>query len=182
MIAAVLVGLVFGAADQYLGSLVRLGPWTVPVSQMSAPWLLLPLALGATQRSPGRGALAGLVATAAALVGYFAMTVSPVEGVAPAAALADLPGLLGSNVRNVVGGAITAPVCGLIGRRARGGRWLPAAALAAGALCLEPVAREAVDRRFAPDWVWQLETAAGLAVALAAALTAAAAARRARAG
>ena len=180
--AAIVVGLVFGAADQYLGSLIRLGPWTVSVSQMSAPWLLLPLVFGAAQRSPRGGALAGLAATAAALTGYFAMTISPVEGVTPAAALADIPGLLGSNLENIVGGAITAPVCGVLGQRARAGRWWPAAALAAASLCLEPVARAAVGRRFAPAYVWELETAAGLTVALTAAFMAAAATRRARAG
>jgi hypothetical protein len=181
-VAAVVVGLVFGAADQYLGSLIRVGPWTVSVSQMSAPWLILPLAFGATQRSAGRAAAAGVVATAAALAGYFAMTVSPVEGVTTSAALADVPGLLGSNVENLVGGAVTAPICGLIGQRARTGRWWPAAVLVSGALCLEPVARAAVGRRFPPVYVWDIETAAGIAVALAAAVTAAAAARRARAG
>lgn len=172
-VAAIVVGLVFGAADQYLGSLIRLGPWTVSVSEMSAPWLILPLIFGATQRTPGRAALAGLAATAAALTGFFAMTLSPVEGVSTATALADVPGLLGSNVENIVGGAITAPICGMIGGRARAGRWWPAAALAAGALCLEPFARATVDRRFAPAWVWQLETAAGVAIALAAVVAAA---------
>lgn len=182
IVAAVVVGLVFGAADQYLGSLIRLGPWTVAVSQMSAPWLILPLVFGATRRTPAQGALTGLAATAAALAGYFAMGLSPIEGVGTSAALADVPGLLGSNLENLAGGAVTAPICGLLGQRARGGRWWPAAALAAGALCLEPVARSAVDRRFGPAYVWELETAAGLAVALAAAVKAAAAARRARAG
>ncbi len=181
-VVAVLVGLLFGGADQYLGSLVTLGPWTVSVSQMSAPWLFLPLVFGATQRSPGRAAVAGLAATAAALTGYFAMTLSPVEGVASGTALADIPGLLGSNVENIVGGALSAPICGVIGQRARAGRWRPAAVLVTVALCLEPFAREAVDRRFAPAYVWELETAAGIAIGLAAALTAAVAARRARAG
>jgi hypothetical protein len=180
--AAVVVGLLFGGADQYVGSLVRLGPWTVSVSQMSAPWLLLPMAFGATQRRPARGALAGLAATAAALLGYFAMGLSPVEGVATSTALADVRGLLSSNVENLVGGALTAPVCGLIGQRARRGRWWPAAVLAAASLALEPVVREAVGRRFAPAYVWELETAAGVAIALAAAVTAAASARRERAG
>ena len=78
---AIVVGFAFGGADQYLGSLITLGPWTVSVSQMSAPWLILPFAFGYTQRRPGRAALVALVATASALTGYFALTLSPMEGV-----------------------------------------------------------------------------------------------------
>ncbi len=93
---------------------------------MSAPWLILPFAFGYTQRRPGRAALVALVATASALAGYFALTLSPIEGVAPSSIPTGLPGLLGSNLENIVGGAITAPLCGLIGQRARAGRWWPA--------------------------------------------------------
>jgi hypothetical protein len=64
---------------------------------MSAPWLILPLAFGYTQRQPGRAALAGLLATAAALTGFFAMTLSPVEGVALHDALAGHPGVGGGH-------------------------------------------------------------------------------------
>ena len=176
-VAAIVVGLAFGGADQYLGSLITVGPWTVQVSQMSAPWLILPLAAGYTQRQPGRAALAGLLATGAALTGYFAMTLSPVEGVALRNAVADIPGLIGSNLENIVGGAVTAPLCGLIGQRARTGRWWPAAALIAGSLCLEPVARHAVGQLYPPNYVWQAEVAAGLAVAALAVVTAAASRR-----
>jgi hypothetical protein len=176
-LAAIVVGLLFGGADQYLGSLIRVGPWTVAVSQMSAPWLILPLAFGFTQLRPARAALVGFVATASALAGYFAMTLSPVEGVALSSALAGVPGLIGSNLENIVGGAVTAPICGLIGQRARTGRWWPAAALVAGALVLEPAAREVVGERFAPLIVWRMETALGLAVLLTSAVAMAASRR-----
>jgi hypothetical protein len=176
-VAAIVVGLGFGGADQYLGSLIGLGPWTVSVSEMSALWLILPLAAGYTQRRPERAALAGLLATGAALTGFFAMTLSPVEGVALHSAVAGIPGLIGSNLENIAGGAVTAPLCGLIGGRARTGRWWPAAALVAGALCLEPVARHAVGQLYPPDYVWQAEVAAGLAVAVWAMVTAAASRR-----
>jgi hypothetical protein len=166
-VAAIVVGLLFGGADQYLGSLIRVGPWTVAVSQMSAPWLILPLAFGFTQLRPARAALAGFIATAAALTGYFAMTLSPVEGVGLNTALAGVPGLIGSNLQNIVGGAVTAPICGLIGQRARTGRWWPAAALVAGALVLEPAARQVVGERFPPLIVWRMEAALGVAVLLA---------------
>jgi hypothetical protein len=171
-VAAAVVGLLFGGADQYLGSLIRLGPWTVAVSEMSAPWLILPFAFGCTQQRPLRAALVGLTATMAALAGFFAMTLSPVEGVALASIPAGLPGLIGSNLENIVGGAITAPICGLVGQRARAGRWWPGAVLVAGALCLEPFARQAAGRLFPPMIVWHAEIAAGLAVGLAAAITA----------
>jgi len=179
-LAAIVVGLVFGGADQYLGSLIRVGPWTVAVSEMSAPWLILPLAFGFTQLRPARAALAGFVATASALTGFYAMTLSPVEGVALNTALADVPGLIGSNVQNIVGGAVTAPICGLIGQRARTGRWWPAAALVAGALVLEPTARQVVGERFPPLIVWRMETALGLAVLLTSAVAVAASRRAGR--
>ena len=60
LIAAV-AGLLFGGADQYLGSLIELGPWTYSVSAMSAPWLVLPFGAGSTQRRAGRAALLGIV-------------------------------------------------------------------------------------------------------------------------
>ena len=112
----------------------------------------------------------GLVATAAALLGYFAMTLSPVEGVAVGSLPTAIPGLLGSNLENIAGGAVTAPLCGLIGARARRGQWVPAAIVVVAALGLEPVARHAVGRLYPPDYVWQAEIAAGLLVAVAAAL------------
>ncbi|HEY3765018.1 MAG TPA: hypothetical protein VGL44_07650 [Gaiellales bacterium] len=171
-LVAVLAGLLFGGADQYLGSLVTLGPWTVSVSQMSAPWLILPFGFGCTQTRPGRAALVALTATAAALTGYFAMTLSPVEGVALNSAQAFVPGLIGSNTENIISGAITAPLCGLLGQRARSGRWWPGAALVAGALCLEPLARQAADRLYPPRYVWEGEVIAGLAVAVWAVVTA----------
>src|SRR5437764_12975746 len=81
---AILVGLAYGGTDQYLGSLhpmMGLGTWTPTAAQMSAPWLLLPFVLGATQVRSRRAMLVGLIVTQAALVGYFAMTLSPIEGV-----------------------------------------------------------------------------------------------------
>ncbi len=172
-VAAIVVGLVFGGADQYLGSLVRLGPWTVAVSQMSAPWLILPFAFGCTQTRPGRAALAGVTVTAAALAGYYAMTLSPVEGVDIRTIPTFAPGLLGSNLPIIAGGAVTAPLCGLVGQRARAGRWWPGALLVTGALCLEPLARRHANTLFPPVIVWHAEIAAGIAVGLAAAITAA---------
>ena len=81
---AILGGFAFGAGDQYLGSLTAgsvLGTWTWTVSGMSAPWLVLPFVAGMTQERARRAMALGLVATMAALAGYFAMSHSPLEGV-----------------------------------------------------------------------------------------------------
>ena len=68
-VVAILVGLAFGAGDQYLGtihSLNALGPWAVSISQMAALWVLLPFLFGCSQRRPRDAAVVGLVATVAA--------------------------------------------------------------------------------------------------------------------
>ncbi len=108
----------------------------------------------------------------AALAGFFAMTLSPVEGVALASIPAGLPGLIGSNLENIVGGAITAPICGLVGQRARAGRWWPAPSWsrARSAWSRSPGRQPAGSSQ--PMIVWHAEIAAGLAVGLAAAITA----------
>ena len=164
-VVASLAGFVFGAGDQYLGSLkpmVALGPWTVSVSQMSALWLLLPFAFGCTQDPPRRAMLVGLVATGAALVGYLVMTVSPIESVPlrefPHAAVA----FAGSNLLWIVGGAVTGPLFGLLGQQWRTGRWWVGAAVVGGAFLLEPVARYLRGQLIGPSWVWVAESIVGL--------------------
>jgi len=173
-VVATLVGIAFGAADQYLGSLrslVALGPWAVAVSGMSAPWLLLPFAFGYTQERPRRAVLVGSVAVASALAGYFAMTVSPIEGVA----LKDLPqataALLASNGLVIVGGVVTAPVFALLGQRWRVDRWWVAAAIVAGVFVFEPLALLATGRLTGPAWIWLVEAAVGGCLAVGFAVT-----------
>jgi len=168
-VVAILAGLAYGGADQYMGSLhpmLGMGAWTPTAAQMSAPWLLLPFVLGATQVRPRRAMLLGLVVTQAALVGYFAMTLSPVEGVplshAPSAAVALL--LPGGNAVYMVAGLVTGPLYGLLGQRWRVGRSWVSAALVAGALVFEPWARVAAGRLSPPSVVWMAEVAAGAAV------------------
>lgn len=164
MVAGV-VGLVFGGADQYLGSLFLLGPWASTVSGVSAPWLVLPFAFGATQTGQHRAMLAGLTAVMCALAGYFVMTLSPLESVPLSHFPSDLIHLLPSQLANIVGGLVTAPLFGLLGRRWRTERsWISAAALAA-TVCLEPLARLAVGRLSSPDLVWLIEIALGTCLA-----------------
>jgi hypothetical protein len=163
---AVAVGFVFGAADQYLGSRVTLGPWAATVSTTSAPWLALPFAFGCSQVRPRRATALGLVVTFAALAGYFALMWSPLEGVVLSQSLPHLPTLLRSQWANVVGGLLTGPLFGFLGQRWRVGRSWAGPALVAGSFCLEPLARWLAGRLSPPALVWQVEVAAGAALAV----------------
>ena len=172
-LVAIVVGLAFGAGDQWLGTihaLNHLGPWAVSISQMAALWVLLPFLFGCSQKRPREAALVGLTATVAALLGYWAMTVSPMEGVALQSAPSAAAAWLGGNVAWWVAGVITGPLFGYLGHRWRsGGSWTGPALLSAVFL-LEPVVRRASDRLIGPSWVWVAEFAvgAGMVVAFAA--------------
>ena len=138
---AVVAGFAFGALDQYLGSLrllVLYGAWPSTVSQMSAPWLVLPFVFGMTQVSSGRAMRLGLVATQSALAGYFVLTLSPLEGVSLGAFPSSLVSLVVSAQNwvyiaagTVTGDRVRAPGATLAGRpvvdqrRPRHGRALP---------------------------------------------------------
>jgi Family of unknown function (DUF6518) len=168
-VVATLVGLAFGAGDQYIGSLkpmVALGVWTISLSQMSALWLFLPFAFGWTQDRARRAALVGLVATGAGLVGYLVMMLSPAEGLTaheiPHAAVA----WVATNLLWFVGGAVTGPVFGYLGYRWRSERWWVAAAIVAGAFLLEPVIRMVSDRVVGPSWMGGVEAAVGACLVL----------------
>jgi hypothetical protein len=162
----VIGGLVFGAGDQYLGTVHAvnaMGSWSISVSLLSAPWLILPFLVGATQERPRRAAVAGFVVTLSALAGYFAMTLSPIEGVH--FSLAALRGLLGTNQLNEIGGLVCGPFFGWLGNRWRARRSWLAAALVTGALCLEPIAVTVAGRNEGRSGlVWALEVVVGFAV------------------
>jgi hypothetical protein len=162
LVLAAVVGLVFGAGDQYLGSLVTLGSWTAAASLLSAPWLVLPFVLGCTQPRARRAAGVGLLTTVAALAGYFVMLSSPLEGAQ--FSLRELGAWAGSNTWIVVGGLVTGPVFGFLGQRWRTRRAWLSAALVAGALCGEPLAERLANRTWSGA-VSSLEVAAGLVVA-----------------
>jgi uncharacterized protein DUF6518 len=160
----------FGAGDQYLGSLSGSGHawavgWTTDISLLSAPWLVLPLLAGATQREPRRAALLGLACTYSALLGYGLMTLSPVENAH--LTLATLRGFVVSERSVLVGGVVTGPLFGWFGQQWRTRRAVSGALATAAALCLEPLARRASVNPIRYRDVWLTEVAVGLALAAA---------------
>jgi len=162
---AFLVGAAFGSIDQYLGSISHI-PWLGEVSLLSAPWLVLPFVFGCTQVRPRRGVLIGCVATAAALVGYFVMTLTPLEGVHLNGSIGPVLGLLRSEATVIIGGTITAPLFGYLGFRWRTTRAWMSASLVAGAICFEPLAAATVGRLPHFSAVWIAELSIGCVAAL----------------
>jgi hypothetical protein len=160
---AALGAFLFGAVDQYLGGLwsaTHIGFWSIDVSMMSAPWLALPFVFGARERVAARAAWIGALATFAALLGYFAMTLSPIEGVA-LRQVHPLPFLV-SQLHVILPAVLTGPVWGWLGHRWRSGRsWVGAVAVG-GAFCLEPLARAIYGQPFAAADVAMAEAVAGV--------------------
>lgn len=163
VLVALLLSAAFGAADQWFGSLAWWHPWTADVSLLSAPWLVLAFVAGATQRDARRAALLGLGCTVAALVGYFLLTDSPVEGAHYS--LAGARGFAISEARVILGGVVTGPLFGWLGQRWRRRRALAGALVTAAALCLEPVARRATVDPIRFRQVVATEVAVGLLLA-----------------
>ena len=160
------VGFVFGAADQYLGglwSLTHLGHWTVSISLMSAPWLALPFLFGCAQTLPRRAALLGWLVTQSALIGYFVLTLSPVEGVSIQSV--DTLGFVRSQLHVILPGLVTGPVLGWLGQQWRTRRSWLSAAVVAGAFCFEPVARAAAGQLLPAAEVGTAEVVVGVATA-----------------
>jgi Family of unknown function (DUF6518) len=169
VVVVLVLSAIFGAADQYLGSLpgahlwASQMPWMTDVSLLSAPWVLLPFLIGATQREPRRATVLGLACTMSALAGYAAMTLSPVEHAE--LTMRSIGGFVQSSDRVIVGGLVTGPLFGWLGYRWRNeGVWL-GPVLVAGALCLEPLARVTAGhgQEIRVRTVWMLEVAVGLA-------------------
>jgi hypothetical protein len=168
-VLAAILGLVFGAGDQYLGSMSWVGSWAATAAQVSAPWLILPFVIGTTQQRSRRAAMLGLVVTVSALLGYFAMTYSPME-THPWTSARFLAGMVAVTTRGwynplyILGGVVMGPLFGVLGQRWRVRRWWVSAAIVAGALCMEPVARFATGQLAPPAPVWTIEIIAGAIV------------------
>jgi hypothetical protein len=164
---ALVLAAAFGAADQYLGSghVLHAG-WTIDVSLLSAPWLVLAFVAGAAQHEPRRAALLGLACTFVALTGYFLLTDSPLEGAHYS--LANARGFLVSDPPVFVGALFSGPVFGWLGWRWRSRRSILPAFVAAAALCFEPLAHRASVNPIRYGAVTIAEVAAGLMLATAA--------------
>jgi hypothetical protein len=167
LLIIVVGAVVFGAADQYLGSRVALGEWTVAVSQMSAPWLAIAFAAGAWPNRRMHAMAMGTGITLAAVVGYMAMTLSPLEGVAPSSIHWWME--LRSQLHIVLPALVTGPVFGWLGWRWRRDRDLAPALVVAAIFALEPLARIAANQMVAAhSFVWPAEVAGGVALAVSA--------------
>lgn len=165
--AIILLAAVFGAADQYLGSWAGHG-WATDVSLLAAPWLVLPFVVGCTQRVARRAIVLAVICTFAALIGYIAMTLSPVEEAK--VSWSGVIGLLRWQIRWFVLGAISAPLLGWLGHRWRIGRAWWAPLVPAAMLILEPLARTVISTPVRSPMVRWVEIGAGVALAVAAVL------------
>jgi uncharacterized membrane protein (UPF0136 family) len=160
----VVLAAIFGAADQYVGSLSA-HPWGADVSGLSAPWLVLPFVVGALQPNPRRAASLGLACTLAALTGYCLMTLSPVENAH--LSLAGVVGFLrGGNDRWFIAGTVTGPLLAWLGYRWRSQRVLWIGLGLAVMVALEPLARVGYGNaiRSMPVWAGEIVAAAVMAV------------------
>ena len=175
-VLAIVLGFVFGALDQYLGTVhvtSRLGWWTITVSGMSAPWLILPFVAGMTQQRARRAVVLGTIVVLSALAGYFAMSNSVFESV-PVVNFWPRTIRMAtteSNLLWIAGGLITGPIYAFFGHRWRVARSWVGAALVTVALCLEPLARAIAGTGFVGGGlsgsriVWGGEIVVGVAAA-----------------
>lgn len=171
-----MIGFLFGAFDQYLGTVhvtSHVGWWTITVSGMSAPWLILPFLAGMTQERAKRAVALGVIVVLSALAGYFAMSNSVFESV-PVAHFWPRTARMATTTSNllwIVGGLITGPIYAYFGHRWRVARSWVGAALVTLALCLEPLARSIAGTDVVGGGlggsrvVWGAEIAIGLAAA-----------------
>jgi hypothetical protein len=160
-VLALVLAALFGAGDQYLGSL-SMHPWMTDVSLLSAPWLVLAFLAGCTQRETKRAALLGIGCTLSALVGYGVMTLSPVENAHMS--FAAVVAFVRSEGGVFIGAVVTGPVFAWFGQRWRVHRAWRGALATAGALCFEPLARIPAGHAIRSSSVLLAEVGVGLAM------------------
>lgn len=154
----------FGAADQCLGSRgFVLGSWATQTSLLPAPWLLVAFVAGWSQPTLRRAAPLGLVATFVALVGYWVMTLSPLEGAQ--ISVHAVRGLLFSQSLLGFGALLSGPLFGWLGYRWRAYRDPLSALAIALAVCLEPLAHAATGTTVNFRGVWAVEMSVGFLAA-----------------
>jgi hypothetical protein len=156
---------VFGAADQFLGARSYVvGFWATDVSLLSAPWLLIAFLAGWSQPTAKGAAILGAASTLAALVGYWAMTLSPIEGAV--VTLGGVRALVVGQAAYAVGGVVTGPLFGWLGHRwSTRHDWMSALA-AALVVCCEPLAHAAAGATVSFRDIWAAEVGVGLSMAL----------------
>lgn len=106
---------------------------------LSTPWLLVAFIAGSGFSRLRTAALAGLLATTAALVGFYLLS-SIVQDLGGHGFFADLRLELSANRGYLEGGLITGPLFGALGSWWRRTRTLPASILAGVLLMAEPLA------------------------------------------
>ena len=158
-----LLALVFGAVDQYLGSLSRYA-WAADTSLLAGPWLVFSFLVGCTQRSARRACVLAVSCTYVALVGFIVMTLSPVEHAK--VSLVGLLGLLVWQVRWFLLGTVSAVVFGWLGHRWRTGRAVWPTVVLAATLCLEPIVRHLIGQPTGSAVVRWSEIGVGVAFCL----------------
>jgi len=155
----------FGAADQFLGARAWIvGSWAIDASLLSAPWLLVAFLSGWSQPTAKRAAVLGFVCTIAALVGYWTMTLSPLEGAV--VTVRGVRGLVAGQSAYALGALFSGPFFGWLGYRWRAQRDLMSALAAALIVCCEPLAHAAVGTPIRFDGVWGAEIVAGVLMVL----------------
>jgi hypothetical protein len=162
---AVMFAAAFGGADQFLGARAWVvGSWAIGASLLSAPWLLVAFFAGWFQPTARRAVVLGFVSTVAALVGYSAMTLSPIEGAVVSAS--EIHGLVVGQGVYLLGGLLTGPLFGWFGYQWRVRRDWRSALAAAVVVCGEPVAHAAVGTPVSFHGIWAAEVVVGLVMAL----------------
>jgi hypothetical protein len=162
---AITLAAAFGAADQFLGARAWVvGSWAIDASLLSAPWLLVAFFAGWSQPTAKRAITLGFACTSAALAGYSAMTLSPIEDAA--VSLPEIRGLLIGQGAYLVGGLLTGPLFGWFGYRWHTRRDWRSALATALVVCCEPFAHAAAGTSISFNGIWAAEVVAGLMMAL----------------
>jgi hypothetical protein len=168
LVVAALVGLIFGAGDQALGSLTPISwTWNYQVAEVSATWLVLPFVVGMYQRSASRAAAAGAVSALTAVAAYCAMILSPVEGVHLTRPLMQLVDTVYSQWPWFLWAAFVAPLYGLLGRKWRAERSLISSVALVGTFILEPVVRALAGMTLPNESISIAEISCGILLACA---------------
>jgi hypothetical protein len=155
----------FGAADQFLGARAWVvGSWAIDASLLSSPWLLVAFLAGWSQPTAKRAAVFGFVCTIAALVGYWTMTLSPLEGAV--VTVRGVRGLVVGQSAYGLGALVSGPLFGWLGYRWRSQPDLMSALAVSLSVCCEPLAHAAVGTPINFDGVWAAEVVVGLLMML----------------